>query len=108
MASSRLGTSISIFPVPSSTSPNDIGIPTMFEISTYVDVGGLASYGADSDAIGRQAARMIDKIIRGEDPGTIPVETPERLILVVNLRTANYLGLSIPQVILFQADRIIR
>ena len=83
-------------------------LPTMFQIPEYVEVGGLASYGADSEAIGKQAARLIDRILRGSDPATIPVETPDRLSLVVNLRTATEIGLPIPEVILFMADRIIR
>jgi len=83
-------------------------IPSMFEIAQYVEAGGLASYGAASDAVGRQVARMIDKIARGESPAAIPVETPERMELVVNLRTATDLGLSLPPVVLFQADRTIR
>ena len=85
-----------------------IAIPSMFEISSYVDAGGLASFGSSSDVTGRQVARMIDLILKGQEVSSIPVETPERLEFVINLQTAANIGLAIPQVVLSQANRTIR
>jgi len=84
------------------------GIPAMFAGSVYLAGGGVASYGGSRDAAGRQAARLVDKIIRGADPAELPVETVQSLEFVINLKTADELGLAIPREVLFQADRIIR
>jgi putative ABC transport system substrate-binding protein len=84
------------------------GIPAMFAGSVYLVGGGVASYGGSRDAAGRQAARLIDKIIRGADPAQLPVETVQSLEFVINLKAADELGLAIPAEVLFQADRIIR
>jgi putative ABC transport system substrate-binding protein len=84
------------------------GIPAMFASSVYLAGGGIASYGGSRDAAGRQAARLIDKIIRGADAAGLPVETVQSLEFVINLKTAEGLGLAIPREVLFQADRIIR
>jgi putative ABC transport system substrate-binding protein len=82
-------------------------IATMFHSSFYVEQGGLASYGADRHELGRQAARLVDKLLRGAKPADLPVERPNRFELVLNLRTARALGLVIPQATLLRADRII-
>jgi putative tryptophan/tyrosine transport system substrate-binding protein len=84
------------------------GVPSMFAGSVYLAGGGLASYGGSRDAAGKQAARLVDKIIRGADPAGLPVETVQTLEFVINLKTADELGLAIPREVLFQADRIIR
>jgi putative ABC transport system substrate-binding protein len=84
------------------------GIPSMFAGSVYLVGGGVASYGGSRDAAGRQAARLVDKIIRGANPAQLPVETVQSLEFVINLKTADELGLAIPREVLFQADRIIR
>jgi putative ABC transport system substrate-binding protein len=84
------------------------GIPAMFAGSVYLVGGGVASYGGSRDAAGRQAARLIDKIIRGADPAALPVETVQTLEFVINLRTTDELGIVVPREVLFQADRIIR
>jgi putative ABC transport system substrate-binding protein len=84
------------------------GIASMFDIAHFVVMGGLASYGGSYDAAGRQAARLIDDIINGADPGEIPVETAEQLELVINLSVADDLGIVMPVEILLQADRIVR
>jgi putative ABC transport system substrate-binding protein len=84
------------------------GIPAMFASSVYLPGGGIASYGGSRDAAGRQAARLIDKVIRGADAAGLPVETVQSLEFVINLKTAEGLGLAIPREVLFQADRIIR
>ncbi|MGH7266724.1 MAG: ABC transporter substrate binding protein [Candidatus Rokuibacteriota bacterium] len=83
------------------------GIPTMFPASFFVEEGGLASYGPDYYATGRQAARLVDKIIKGAKPGEIPVEANPRIELVINLKVARRLGLTISPAILARADRVI-
>jgi putative ABC transport system substrate-binding protein len=84
------------------------GIPAMFASSVYLAGGGLASYGGSRVAAGKQAARLVDKIIRGADPADLPVETVRTLELVINLKTADELGVIVPREVLFQADEIIR
>jgi putative ABC transport system substrate-binding protein len=84
------------------------GIPAMFASSVYLEGGGIASYGGSRDAAGKQAARLVDKIIRGTEPAGLPVETVQTLEFVINLKTANELGVVVPPEVLFQADRIIR
>lgn len=81
--------------------------PTMFHSSFYVERGGLASYGADRHEMGRQAARLVAKILKGAKPADLPVEQPNTFELVVNLRTAKALGLTVPESALLQAGRII-
>jgi putative ABC transport system substrate-binding protein len=84
------------------------GIPSMFAGSVYLAGGGLASYGGSRAAAGEQAARLVDKIIRGADPAGLPVETVQTLELVINLKSADELGVVVPREVLFQADQIIR
>jgi putative ABC transport system substrate-binding protein len=84
------------------------GIPTMFDAAFYVESGGLASYGVDFYASGRQAARLVDKILRGENPAEIPVEVNNKIEFAINLNTAKALGLTIPPEVLYRADRLIR
>jgi putative ABC transport system substrate-binding protein len=81
--------------------------PTMFHSSFYVERGGLASYGADRREMGRQAARLVAKILKGAKPADLPVEQANTFELVVNLRTAKALGLTVPESALLQAGRII-
>ena len=83
-------------------------IPTMFESMFFVERGGLASYGPDDYASGWQAARLVDKILKGTDPREIPVEVSTKFKFVINLKTAKALGLTIPPISLFQADEVIR
>jgi putative ABC transport system substrate-binding protein len=83
------------------------GIPTMLHNSFLLEQGGLASYAANYYEIGRQASRLVDKIIKGEKPADIPVEQPTRFELVINRRTARSLGLTIPPSILLRAERLI-
>jgi putative tryptophan/tyrosine transport system substrate-binding protein len=83
------------------------GIPTMFPASFFVQEGGLASYGADYYATGRQAARLVDKIIKGAKPGDIPVESNPRIELVINLKAARQLGVEIPTAVRTRADRFV-
>jgi putative tryptophan/tyrosine transport system substrate-binding protein len=83
------------------------GLPTMFHGFFFVDRGGLAAFSAADAQLGRQAARLVDKILNGAKPGNIPVEQPTTFELVVNMKTAKTLGLSIPPTVLMRADRVI-
>ena len=83
------------------------GLPTMFYDSFFVDRTGLASYGASSYELGRQAARLVEKVLNGTKPADLPVERPAKLELVLNLRTAKALGLTIPPSLLLRADRVV-
>jgi len=83
-------------------------IPAMYEFSFLVRDGGLMSYGPDLDDSFRRAAFYVDRIFRGAKPGELPVEQPIRFYLVVNLKTARALGLTIPQSILIRADEVIQ
>jgi ABC-type uncharacterized transport system substrate-binding protein len=83
------------------------GLPTMFHSTWLVEQGGLATYSASDGQLGRQAARLVDKIVNGARPSELPVEQPTKFELVVNLKTAKALGLSIPPSVLARADRVI-
>jgi len=69
--------------------------------------GGLVSYGVDVHELGRRAASHVDKILRGAKPSDIPVEGPTRFELVLNLKAAKQLGLTVPQTLLVAADEVI-
>lgn len=84
------------------------GLPTMFSSAFWVERGAFASYGPDEYASGRQAARLVGKILQGAKPADIPVEVNQNIEFAVNLKIANTLGLSIPPEVLFQANRIVR
>ena len=85
------------------------GIPAMFTGAFFVEQsGGLASYGPDPYASGRQAARLVDKILQGTKPEELPVETNAKIEFVINLKAAQALGLTIDPVVLYQADRLVR
>jgi putative ABC transport system substrate-binding protein len=81
-------------------------IPTMFDSVWYVERGALASYGATDS--GRQAARLVDKILKGGKPAGIPVEANAEIELTINVKTARALGLTIAPEVLYRADRLIR
>ena len=81
--------------------------PTMFIFKTYVEAGGLLSYGADFVAIHRQAATHVAKILKGTKVGDIPIELPNRFQFAVNLRTARAIGIELPTAILLRADEVI-
>lgn len=82
-------------------------LPTMFGNAVAVGVGGLLGYEPNRTEIGRRAAALVDKILKGAKPGDIPVELPTRYDLTVNLKTAKALGLAIPESVLVQATRVI-
>jgi len=82
-------------------------LPTVFSLSDYVDAGGLMSYGPDRPDLFWRAATFVDKIVKGARPGGLPVEQPTKFELVINLKTAKALGLTIPQSVLARADRVI-
>lgn len=84
------------------------GIPTMFFGAWHVEQGGLASYGPDFYASGRQAARLVDKILKGTDPGDIPVEVNNNIEFVVNLKVAQASAIKIAPEVLYRATRVIR
>jgi putative ABC transport system substrate-binding protein len=84
------------------------GIPCMFDAAFWVEQGGLASYGPDFYATGRQAARLVDKILKGAKPAEIPVEVNPKIEFAINVKTAQALGLTIAPEMLYQADRIVR
>ena len=83
-------------------------IPAAFSSELWVNHGGLVSYGADYRAQGLQASRLVRKILRGAHPRELPVESAERVILAVNLKTVAAFGLTAPRQILFRADVIRR
>ena len=85
------------------------GIPAMCNGAFFVEQrGGLASYGPDPYASGRQAARLVDKILQGTKPEELPVETNAKIEFVINMKAAKALGLTIDPVVLYQADRLVR
>jgi len=80
----------------------------MFEGAYWVERGALAGYGQDFYVSGQMAARLVDKILKGEKPTAIPVEVNAKLEYVINLKVAKALGLTIPPEVLYRADRLIR
>jgi len=83
-------------------------LPTMYGNSRFVEAGGLMTYAHDRNAQYRRAAEYVDKILKGARPADLPVERPAKFELVINLRTAKLIGLTIPQRVLLKADRVIK
>src|SRR4029079_4342537 len=85
---------------------NNNKIPAMFEDSSYVAAGGLMSYGPDYQDVFRKAAVFVDKILKGAKPADLPIEQPTKFELVINLKTAKAIGLSVPPTLLTTADKV--
>jgi len=83
-------------------------LPAMYEDRSFVQAGGLISYGPSNAELYRRSATYVDKILKGANPADLPVEQPTRFELFINLKTAKELGVTIPQSVLYQADKIIK
>jgi len=82
-------------------------LPAVYSQREFIPAGGLMYYGADIADIFRRAASYVDRILRGEHPGELPVQAPTRFQLVINLKTAKALGLTVPPTLLSTADEVI-
>jgi putative ABC transport system substrate-binding protein len=83
------------------------GLPAIFETRDFVEAGGLMSYGPNVNEMCRRAAYYVDRILHGAKPGDLPIEQPTKIELLVNLKTARALGITIPKSILVNADQVI-
>jgi putative tryptophan/tyrosine transport system substrate-binding protein len=83
-------------------------LPAFYELRAYVEDGGLMSYGPNIADLSRRSAAYIDRILKGANPADMPIERPAHFELVINLKTAQALGLTIPQSLLLRVDEVVR
>lgn len=83
-------------------------LPAILPFTEFVDAGGLISYGPNYPDLFRRAAIYVDKILKGAKPGDLPVEQPAKFEMIINLKAAKQIGLTIPQSVLYRADRVIK
>jgi len=83
-------------------------LPAMYTNNQYVEAGGLMSYAADRLEQFRRAAEYVDKILKGAKPADLPVERPKKFELIINLKAAKQIGLTIPPNVLVRADKVIK
>jgi ABC-type uncharacterized transport system substrate-binding protein len=82
-------------------------LPAIYGVGEFVDGGGLMAYGPSFPEMYRRAATFVDKVLKGANPGDLPIEQPRKFELVINLKTAKALGLTIPRSLLLRADQVI-
>ena len=83
-------------------------LPTVYPLASYAEAGGLIAYGVNTPAMWQEAASYVDRLLRGENPGELPVQEPKQVEIVVNLVTAKALGLTIPPAFLTRASKVIQ
>jgi putative ABC transport system substrate-binding protein len=83
-------------------------LPAVYGLGEYAEVGGLLAYGPNRLDMFRRAATYVDQVLKGAKPGDLPVEQPKKFALIINLKTAKALGLTLPQSLLVRADEIIQ
>src|SRR5207302_6003577 len=82
-------------------------LPAIYQYRYFVTIGGLASYGPDVGDLFRRSASYVDRILKGEKPGDLPVQLPSKFELVINLKTAKAIGITVPELFLVRADEVI-
>ena len=82
-------------------------LPAMYPYREYVDAGGLMSYAPSNIELFRGAATYVDKILKGEKPGELPIQEPTKFDLVINLKTARAIGIDVPQTLIARANEVI-
>ena len=83
-------------------------LPAIYYTAEMVEAGGLMAYGVNRNDLARRAATYVDKILKGAKPADLPVEQPTKFELIINLKAAKQIGLTIPPAVLARADRVIR
>jgi putative ABC transport system substrate-binding protein len=86
---------------------NAARLPTIHSEKPYIEAGGLICYGPVVTDMFRRAAELVDKILRGTKPGEIPIEQPTKFEMIINLKTANAIGVTVPPTLLARADEVI-